>query len=82
MLPLSYFLFAWILALAIFGIVALISILQLLRYGIVGIGTYFSTILFLLVSIVVVLGTGIFLTGVDWTQNANLFGVLESTQIF
>ncbi len=82
MLPLSYFLLAWIILLAIFGLVALISIMQMLRYGVVGIGTYLSTILFLLVSMVVVLGTGIFLTRVDWTQSMNLYGTLESTQIF
>ena len=82
MLPLSYFLLAWIILLAIFGLVALISIMQMLRYGVVGIGTYLSTILFLLVSMVVVLGTGIFLTRVDWTHSMNLYGTLESTQIF
>jgi len=74
MIPLSYFLIAWFVFLAIYAIMALISMLQLIRLGIAGAGTFLSTAAFLVVVIVTVLGvTGYFLT-VHWGQDVNLFG--------
>lgn len=82
MIPLSYFLIAWLVFLGLYAIMALISVLQMVRFGIAGSGTYLSTVLFLCASFLIVFGTGWFLIGVDWTQGVNAFGWLGSTPIF
>ncbi len=67
MIPLSTFLIAWIVLLAIFGFVLMLTLIQMLRHGLPTTGTYISTFLFLTVIALVILGVGGHLTTVDWT---------------
>lgn len=82
MIPLIYFLLAWLVALCFFGIMSLISVLQMVRLGIAGTGTYLSTATFLIVSTIVILAVGSYLITVDWQQTTNLFGWLQTSTYF
>lgn len=65
MIPLSYFLLAWLAFLLIFLVVAAISILQMLRFGLAHWLTEAATAFFVLIAAVVILGTLGYLSGVD-----------------
>ena len=73
MIPLVYFLFAWLILVALFAIAALITVIMALRYGLSGLLTTLSTGLFLVVTCVALLGMGGYLLSVDWDQNVHLF---------
>lgn len=72
MIPLSYFLFAWLLLLGLYLIMSLISMMQMLRFGIAGFGTYASTLAYLIIFVLTVLGCSLYFLTVDWTQSVNL----------
>lgn len=74
MIPLSYFLLAWLVFFIIFGITAFMSVVQMLRFGVAGAGTYLSTGVFLTLSFLVILGCSIYFLNVDWQQTINIFG--------
>lgn len=82
MIPLIYFLLAWVAFLAIFAVMSLLTAMQMLRFGLAGLGTYASTFVFLAFSVVVVLGSAFYFTGVDWYQPVNIFGSLIDSAIF
>lgn len=82
MIPLSYFLIAWLVFLGLYAIMSFISVIQMVRFGIAGSGTYLSTVLFLCVAFLVIFGTGWFLIGTDWTQGVNAFSWLEASPVF
>jgi len=71
-ITLSVFLIIWLVLLAIFAAVAFISVIQMLRFGLAGPGTYLSTALFLVVAALVVGGTLFALVGVDWSLGLSL----------
>ena len=73
MIPLVYFLFAWLVLVALFAIAALITVVMALRYGLSGLLTTLSTGLFLIVTCFVLVGMGAYLAGVDWNQDVRLF---------
>jgi hypothetical protein len=72
MFPLGYFLIAWILLLALYAFLVLLTLTQMLRHGLPTRATYVSTSIFLIVVVAVVLGTGFYLIGVDWTERVNV----------
>ncbi|MFA6161161.1 MAG: hypothetical protein WC766_03195 [Patescibacteria group bacterium] len=72
MIPLIYFLIAWLIFLAIFLIIAIISILQMLRFGLAHPVTELTTAAFILIIAVVVLGTLGYLSGVDLKSSLDL----------
>ncbi|MBI5654830.1 hypothetical protein HZC53_04230 [Candidatus Uhrbacteria bacterium] len=82
MIPLIYFLLAWVVFLGIFAVMSLLTMMQMLRFGLAGLGTYATTFIFLAVSVAVVLGSAFYFTGVDWNQSADIFGGLVSSPIF
>jgi len=82
MIPLLYFLIAWGAFILIFGVMTLLAILQMMRFGIAGLGTYASTFLFMAVSVVTVLGCIVYFSTVDWSQGVNLFGGLADSPFF
>lgn len=69
MIPLSFFLTAWIILLAIFGFVLMLTLIQVLRHGLPTAGTYISTFAFLTVIALVLLGVGGHLMTVDWATS-------------
>lgn len=69
MIPLVYFMFAWLVLVAIFAIVALITVLMALRFGLSGPMTTLATAIFVGVAAAILIVTGSYLIGIDWTQN-------------
>ena len=76
MIPLSVFLIAWLVLLGVYGILSLLSIIQMLRFAISGPMVYLSTFLFILVSLAIIGGTGLYLSHVDWSLPMNLGSLL------
>ena len=74
MVPLIWFLFAWLALMAIFAIGTFLTVSVLLRYGVAEPTTYVSAALFLGVITVVLLVTSSYLFSVDWSASINLFG--------
>ena len=72
MIPLVYFLIAWLVLVGIFAILAFITVLMELRYAMHGIGTYVITSLFLGVTFLVLLTMGSYLAGIDWSQTMQI----------
>lgn len=72
MISLSIFLLVWIILLLIYGVMVLLTLLQVLRHGLPTSMTYATTFVFLLVSIGVIVWTSLYLTGVDWSETVNL----------
>ena len=72
MIPLGYFLIAWLILLAIHAFLTLFTIMQMLRHGLPSALTYASTFLFVAVIAAVVLGSGIYFMDVDWNNGVNL----------
>ena len=87
MIPLSYFLIAWVILLVIFGVLMLLTLVQMLRHGLASPSTYISTFMFLVVTAGVLLWTLMYFTSVDWNTSINvlpegietLFGVPASS---
>jgi hypothetical protein len=77
MIPLYIFLFIWLAFLGLYGLMSLVSVYQLMRYGIAQTGTWVTTVVFSTVALLVVLGAGSILISVDWNQSLNLFGTLS-----
>ncbi|MFH1077720.1 MAG: hypothetical protein V1745_00345 [Patescibacteria group bacterium] len=71
-IPISFFLLAWFVLLVVFGLLAFISVIQMLRFGVAGSGTYLSTAVFLAVSGLVLGGVGLYLAGVDWNATLDI----------
>jgi len=82
MVPLIYFLIAWGVFILIFGVMALLASLQMMRFGIAGLGTYASTFLFMAISVVTILGCVVYFSTVDWSQGVNIFGGLMNSPFF
>ncbi len=72
MAPLTYFLIAWVAFLAVYGILVLVTLIQMLRHGLPSTATYVTTFVFLIVSAGVIFGTSWYLTDVDWTVSVNM----------
>ena len=72
MVPLTLFLIIWIVCLAIYGFLILITLVQMLRHGLPSASAYVTTFVFLLVTAVVVISTSVYLTGVDWSLTVNV----------
>lgn len=72
MIPLGYFLVAWLVLVAIFSLMAFVTVIMNVRYGLSSIMTYVSTAVFLGVICVVLLAMGGYLSTVDWAQEVDL----------
>ena len=72
MVPLTLFFIIWIVCLAIYGFLILITLVQMLRHGLPSASAYVTTFVFLLVTAVVVISTSVYLTGVDWSLTVNV----------
>ena len=72
MFPLSYFLVAWVILLAIFGFMTLLTLIQVLRHGLPSVYTYVFTFSFLLITAGVVIWTSLYFTRVDWSTEVSL----------
>lgn len=74
MIPLSWFLFVWLVLIAIFALMATLTVITNLRFGLSSSVSYFSTLIFLGGAACVLLLVGGYLLTVDWTAGVTLFG--------
>ena len=72
MIPMYIVAIVWLVALGIFVIAALFSILQMLRFGLAHFVTYASTAVFVGLSVLIIGGSLIFLSGADFKSNLSL----------
>ncbi|MDQ7815315.1 MAG: hypothetical protein RDU25_05960 [Patescibacteria group bacterium] len=82
MILLQYFLMAWLAFLLIFMVMSLLTVMQMVRFGISGMGTYASTFLFLILSIGTILACSTYFLTVDWSMSVDLFGGLQDSIYF
>ena len=81
MIPLTYFLIAWVVLLGIFGLAMFVTLLEMLKHGLPAMTTYVATFIFLIVTASVVVGTSLYLTQTDWSIGINIVPP-ELMQIF
>jgi hypothetical protein len=81
MIPLPVFLIAWLILLGIYVMLSLISMMQMVRFGIASTMTYFSTAIFLIVAVLMIGGTGLYLATVDWSLGLDLGSVFQSSPL-
>ena len=72
MIPLGYFLIAWLVLVGLFCLLAFVTVVMQLRYGMSGTITFVSTTLFLVVSAAIILGMGWYLLMLDWSQEVQV----------
>ena len=77
MIPLGYFIIAWLIFLVLYALLSFFSIAQMLRLGISSFGTYGSAILFLLIAVITVLGVSGVVLAADWTTPINVFDWID-----
>lgn len=74
MIPLIWFLFAWLFAMAVFALITFLTVLMNLRFAPATFTTYFTTIVFLATIVVVFFLTIPPLVTVDWSQSVSILG--------
>lgn len=79
MIPLVYFVIAWLVLIAIFALLTFITVLMNVHYGLSGMLTYLSTAIFLVVICGVLLGVGSYLITIDWSQDVNIIPTSSNT---
>lgn len=77
MIPLLWIFLGWALGVALFSLLALLTVSLAMRFGLMGATTYVVCGLFLVVGAVLVLGPGTYLLTVDWSQSITLIPSLE-----
>lgn len=72
MIPLLWIFFAWVIGVALFSLFGLLTISLVLRFGLSGGGTFFYVGCFLFVAGLLIVGSGSYLLGVDWSASLSL----------
>lgn len=72
MIPLIWFLVAWIILLGIFALLTAVTLFMHFRFGLTGSGIFASSAVFLSVVGLVILLTSVYLYQVDWTQSLQI----------
>ena len=81
MIPLSYFLIAWILLIALYAVLAVVTVIQMVRFAVASNMTYFSTAVFLIVAFLGLGATLVYFLTVDWTSGVNLGTIFQAPTI-
>lgn len=82
MIPLPIFLIIWLVLLLVFLVMALFSVVQMMRFGIAGSMVYISTLSFWVVSAIVIVATASFLLTVDWSQSLSFGQFFSSPSLY
>jgi hypothetical protein len=67
MIPLFAFLILWLILVGVYVVLALITMMQMLRFGISSPSAIFLTIFYLIIAIFILGGTALYLFTVDWS---------------
>ena len=78
MIPIAIFILIWLVLVAVFMVISIFSILQMLRFGISGNVTKWTVIGFVTLSLLIIIGTLIFLSQVDMQSGLDINSFLES----
>ncbi|MFA6447418.1 MAG: hypothetical protein WCW31_04160 [Patescibacteria group bacterium] len=76
MIPVYYFVIAWLIFLGVFVLIALVSVMQMLRFGLAHWLTYFTTVAFVGLSAIIIVFS------LYWIGHANLLTELNLNSIF
>lgn len=79
MIPLLWVFFGWLIGVALFALFGLLTIGLVLRFGLMGFSTFFYSGAFLFVAGLIILGSGTYLLGVDWSASVSLIPSLSPT---
>lgn len=78
MFPLSWLLIAWLIAVGIFAILALLTLGINFKYGVSSFTTFAMSALFIGVTLFVVIATCSYIATVDWSQSVDMSPALLS----
>lgn len=78
MIPIAIFVIIWLVFVGIFMVMAILSIMQMLRFGVRDPLTTWSVILFVGLSLLIILGTLLFLSQIDLQSGLDLAPVLQN----
>lgn len=71
--PLYYFLITYFIFLLIWSILSLVAIYHVLRFGFLNFATLVSTLIFIIVSTVILIYSYNFINQIDWNLNVSLW---------
>lgn len=71
-IPLFFFLIAWLVLVGIFLLTSAITLLMYLRFGLAGSMTFLSTLIFVIISALMLLASANYLASVDWSQSVHI----------
>jgi len=74
-MPLIIFLYAYYIFLAIWALIALISLFHILSYGVKNIITLFATVLFIGISGLMLSTSFLYINKIDWKAPVSTFGI-------
>lgn len=77
MLPLSIFLVIWLVLLGFYGLAALFSVIQMVRFGIAGAATYVSTAIYMGIAGLVIAACLLYFLTVDWSAILDVGGIVS-----
>ena len=72
MIPFSIILIIWTVAMAIYGLLSLFSVIHMVRFSVAGPASYAATSFFLIIAATGVVSTLLFFMSVDWSQSIDL----------
>lgn len=78
--PLSIFLYIYFAFLAIWSVFVLTSLFHILKFGVKNIITFSVTVIFIAVAIFLLLGSYLFISGIEWDASVTIFdGLFKNT---
>jgi hypothetical protein len=78
MIPIAIFVIIWLILIAIFMVVSLLSVMQMMRFGVRGPETKWAVILFIGMAICIIVGTLFFLSQIDLKSGLDAKPIFES----
>lgn len=78
MIPIAIFVIIWLIFVAIFMVVALLSVMQMLRFGVRGPETKWAVIFFVGIAICIIVGTLVYLSQIDMKTGLDTKPIFES----
>lgn len=77
MIPLAIFVIIWLILVAIFLVVASLSTLQMLRYGVRGPETKWAVVIFVGLTICIMIATLVYLSQIDLQSGLDLAPIMD-----
>ena len=78
MIPIAVFVILWLVFLAIFMVISLLSVMQMMRFGVQGPETKWAVVLFVGLAVSIIAGTLLYLSQINMHSELNIKPILES----